>query len=63
MKAAKDMTEAEKEDCLEDMLLFIQSAVESEQDEPQPFKIETGHRIHLVYTNIRELLGLPASSS
>jgi hypothetical protein len=63
MKPAKDMTEAEKHECLDDMLTFIQSAVESEQDEPQEFKVETEKRIHFVYTNIRELLGLPSSSS
>lgn len=59
MKNASKMSLDEKMLCLEDMLTFIQSAVESEQQEPADFKLETEKRIHLVYTNLKEILGLP----
>lgn len=59
MKNAIDMSIDEKLSCLEDMLTFIQSSVESEQPEPAEFKQETEKRIHLVYTNLKEILGLP----
>jgi hypothetical protein len=40
------------------MQIFIESAVESEQDEPKEFKPETEKRIDLVLVNLKELLGL-----
>lgn len=58
MKKIEDMTREEREECLSDMRTFIESAVESEQDEPKDFKKETELRINFVCTNIREMLGL-----
>lgn len=58
MKPVEKMTLEERKECYEHMLLFVESAVESEQDEPKEFKLETEKRIHLVMTNIQEMLGL-----
>lgn len=58
MKPAEELTESECQDWLEKMQIFIESAVESEQDEPKPFKLETEKRIDLILVNLKELLGL-----
>jgi len=58
MKAAEQMTNAEKMDALEQLQHFIESAVESEQDEPAEFKLETEKRIDLILVNLKELLNV-----
>lgn len=58
MKRCELMTLEERQECFEDLQTFIESAVESEQDEPAPFKLETEKRIDLILINLRELLGL-----
>jgi hypothetical protein len=50
------MSEQDKEAALAALQTFIESAVESEQPEPAPFKLETELRIDFVMTKIRELL-------
>lgn len=62
MKPAKDMSTDEKRSALAELQLLIESAVESEQQEPAEFKLETEHRIDLVLVNISELLGIPSTS-
>ena len=62
MKRCEHMTDEEKAAALSDLQLFIESAVESEQDEPADFKLETQHRIDLVLVNLKELLGIPSIS-
>lgn len=62
MRRCEDMTTEEKEAAYETLQLFIESAVESEQDEPAQFKLETEKRIALVLINLREMLGLPSIS-
>ena len=63
MKKVETMTHQERVDCFEDLQLFIESAVESEQVEPAPFKLETEKRIDLVLVNLKEMLGLPQGTS
>jgi len=63
MKPVEKMSETERLECLEHMQLFIESAVESEQESAKDFKLETALRIHLVMTNIREMLGLPQGAA
>lgn len=63
MKAIKKMTAEEKLQAFEELQLLIEAAVESEQDEPAEFKLETEHRIDLVLVNIREAFGLPPCTS
>lgn len=58
MRAVEKMSLEEKHECLERMLIYVQSAVESEQDEPKEFKKETELRIDFVYTCLKEMLGL-----
>ena len=58
MKPVENMTESERQDCLDKMRIFIESAVEGEQDEPRPFQLETEHRVEFVMLNIKEMLGL-----
>ena len=58
MKKVENMTEQERMDCFETMQLFIESAVEGEQVEPAPFKLETEKRIDLILVNLREMLSL-----
>lgn len=62
MKKVENMTEQERKECLETLQLYIESAVESEQDEPAPFKLETEKRIDLILVNLKEMLGLQGSS-
>lgn len=62
MKRCEHMTDEEKTAALSDLQLFIESAVESEQDQPADFKLETQHRIDLVLVNLKELLGIPSIS-
>jgi hypothetical protein len=52
------MTQEEKLEALNTLQMFIESAVESEQDEPADFKLETQRRIDLVLINLKELMGL-----
>lgn len=59
MKLAETMTAEEKQEAFETLQIYIESAVEGEQDEPAPFKLETEKRIDLVLVNLKELLGLP----
>jgi hypothetical protein len=56
------MNQQEKESWLATMQILIESAVESEQSEPQPFKIETEHRIDLVMAKLSEVVGLIGNS-
>ena len=62
MKIANKMTAQEKLDAYEELQIYIVSAVESEQDEPTEFKLETEMRIDLLLLNIRELLGVECNS-
>ena len=63
MKRVEDMSPQERSDCFENMVIFIESSIESEQDEPKDFKQETELRLRLVYVNLREMLGLPQGIS
>jgi hypothetical protein len=58
MKSITNMTQEEKLEALNTLQVFIESAVESEQDEPADFKLETQKRIDLVLINLKELMGL-----
>lgn len=62
MKRLEDMTPEEKLDAINTLQLFIESAVESEQDQPAEFKIETQHRIDLVMVNLKEIFGFQHNS-
>ena len=55
------MTQEEKLEAINTLQVFIESAVESEQDEPADFKLETQRRIDLVLINLKELMGLKTS--
>jgi hypothetical protein len=52
------MSNEEKAAALAQLQFFIESAVESEQNEPAEFKAETEHRIDLILVNLKELLGI-----
>jgi hypothetical protein len=58
MKSIAKMTQEEKLEAIYTLQMFIESAVESEQDEPADFKLETQKRIDLVLINLKELMGL-----
>jgi hypothetical protein len=58
MKSITKMTQEEKLEAINTLQVFIESAVESEQDEPADFKLETQRRIDLVLINLKELMGL-----
>jgi hypothetical protein len=58
MKSITNMTQEEKLYAINTLQMFIESAVESEQDEPADFKLETQKRIDLVLINLKELMGL-----
>jgi hypothetical protein len=58
MKLIAKMTQEEKLEAINTLQMFIESAVESEQDEPADFKLETQKRIDLVLINLKELMGL-----
>lgn len=62
MKPVEEMSLDERKEALAKMRLFVESAVESEQDAPAEFKIETEKRIHLVMISISEMLGLPGDA-
>lgn len=62
MKRLEDMTQEEKLDAINTLQLYIESAVESEQDQPADFKIETQHRIDLVMINLKEIFGFQHNS-
>jgi hypothetical protein len=61
MKSITKMTQEEKLEAINTLQVFIESAVESEQDEPTDFKLETQRRIDLVLINLKELMGLKTS--
>jgi hypothetical protein len=58
MKKLEAMTEEEKLEALNTLQLYIESAIESEQENPAEFKLETQHRVDLVLVNLREIFGL-----
>lgn len=62
MKLITKMNQDEKLEALNTLQMFIESAVESEQDEPTDFKLETQRRIDLVLINLKELMGLKETS-
>ena len=47
------------EEEFERLVIYIHSAIESEQSEPAEFKHETELRLRLVYSALRRVLGLP----
>ena len=61
MKRLEDMTPEEKLEAINTLQLYIESAVESEQDQPADFKIETQHRIDLM-VNLKEIFGFQHNS-
>jgi hypothetical protein len=61
MKSIANMTQEEKLEAINTLQMFIESAVESEQDEPADFNLETQRRIDLVLINLKELMGLKTS--
>jgi len=52
------MTQEEKLEALNTLQLYIESAIESEQENPAEFKLETQYRVDLVLVNLREIFGL-----
>lgn len=58
MKKLEAMTQKEKLEALNTLQLYIESAIESEQQEPAEFKLETQHRVDLVLVNLKEIFGL-----
>ena len=58
MKKLEAMTQEEKLKALNTLQLYIESAIESEQQEPAEFKLETQHRVDLVLVNLKEIFGL-----
>jgi len=58
MKKLETMTQEEKLEALNTLQLYIESAIESEQENPAEFKLETQHRVDLVLVNLREIFGL-----
>ena len=62
MKNIANMTHQEKIDAINTLQIYIESAVESEQDEPAEFKLETQHRIDLILVNLKEIFGLKDNS-
>ena len=56
------MTHQEKINAINTLQIYIESAVESEQDELAEFKIETQHRIDLILVNLKEIFGLKDNS-
>lgn len=57
------MSKEQQEEWLSNMQTFIETAVESEQSEPAPFKLETELRIDFVMTKLREFVAAASSSS
>ena len=62
MKNIANMTHQEKINAINTLQIYIESAVESEQDELAEFKIETQHRIDLILVNLKEIFGLKDNS-
>ncbi len=58
MKKLESMTQEEKLEALNTLQLYIESAIESEQENPAEFKLETQHRVDLVLVNLKEIFGL-----
>ena len=58
MKKLEAMTQEEKLEALNTLQLYIESAIESEQQEPAEFKLETQNRVDLVLVNLKEIFGL-----
>ena len=58
MKKLETMTQEEKLEALNTLQLYIESAIESEQQEPAEFKLETQHRVDLLLVNLKEIFGL-----
>jgi hypothetical protein len=58
MKKLETMTQEEKLEALNTLQLYIESAIESEQQEPAEFKLETQHRVDLIIINLKEIFGL-----
>jgi len=57
------MRKEQQEEWLSNMQIFIETAVESEQSEPAPFKLETELRIDFVMTKLREFVAASSSNS
>jgi len=53
----------QQEEWLSSMQTFIETAVESEQSEPTPFKLETELRIDFVMIKLREFVAAASSNS
>ena len=62
MKPLETMTKEEKLEALNTIQLFIESAVESEQQEPSDFSVETQKRIDLVLVNLKEIFSIQDNS-
>jgi len=62
VKNIENMTHQEKIDAINTLQIYIESAVESEQNEPAEFKLETQHRIDLILVNLKEIFGLQDNS-
>jgi hypothetical protein len=62
VKNIANMTQQEKIDAINTLQIYIESAVESEQDEPAEFKLETQHRIDLILVNLKEIFGMQDNS-
>lgn len=62
MRNIANMTHQEKIDAINTLQIYIESAVESEQDEPAEFKLETQHRIDLILVNLKEIFGMQDNS-
>ena len=62
MKRLEDMTQEEKLEAINTLQLYIESAVESEQDQQADFKIETQKRIDLIIVNLKEIFGFEHNS-
>ena len=58
MKKLEAMTQEEKLEALNTLQLYIESAIELEQENPAEFKLETQHRVDLVLVNLKEIFGL-----
>jgi hypothetical protein len=57
------MKKEQQDEWLANMQTFIEAAVESEQSEPAPFKLETELRIDFVMTKLKEFVAASSSNS
>jgi hypothetical protein len=57
------MNKEQQDEWLSNMQTFIETAVESEQSEPTPFKLETELRIDFVMTKLKEFVAAASSNS